>query len=339
MTAKIHNLSPRILLAAPFLIMLFLVGLTRTAAFAGNATQLSTAILLDFLITIPVLHYFLIRKREDIPNITAISMMILGLIVAGFVLPIEQQGLLNSIKTIAIPLAEVGLLGYVIIKARKIVLEYRKGDRTGDSFDAIREACKQALPGKLGGLFATEIGVFYYLFFARKQERKAGEYSYFEKSGIKLVVIVFLFLAIAEVGIAHLLLERWSVTVAWVTTFFGTYACLQIMALLRSMDKRLIFLDTDNRSLHLRYGFFAQSSIPLDDIVEVEDTKKSLPQDNSIIQFSPLGLLDNHNLIIRLKNPNQIEKAYGIIKEYENIAIYVDEKDEFIAALNAQAKN
>ena len=90
-------------------------------------------------------------------------------------------------------------------------------------------------------MLASEIAVFYYLIFANsKVSLEMNEYSYYKKNGIKTVIAVFLGLVFIETGIVHILVERWNNTLAWIFTFLGLYTVLQIVALLRSMNKRPI---------------------------------------------------------------------------------------------------
>lgn len=84
-----------------------------------------------------------------------------------------------------------------------------------------------------------------------------------------------------------------------------------------------------NRKLLLRYGFFAEANISLDEILRIEVSSKDLPEDKSIVRFSPLGEIEGHNIIIHLKNENKFKSLYGFSKKYTSIAFTVDKKQEF----------
>ena len=281
--------------------------------------------------------YFLLIRKKEIPKITVASVFVICVLVASAVLPMEHQHLLTQIKTIAIPLVEIGIIAFVSIKARRIIKSLKKNkNQHVDFFDALLIVCSTALPNRIGKVLATEIAVVYYTFsFSNKKTITDNEFTYFKKSGIKTTVWVFIFLIFVETGVTHLLVERWNATVAWVLTFLSLYACLQVFALLRSMDRRLIFINKEEEVLNLKYGFFNQTVIPFDQIENVEINRRSLPADNSVVQFSPLGLLDTHNLIIRLKNEHVLNRIYGIEKKYEAVAIYVDEKEKFVGEIKA----
>jgi len=318
----------------PLLILTFLIGLTQSALYLNSPNPLTVGIVLDFLVTIPFVYALIIWKR-DIPKFTILSVLIICIIIASFVIPVEQQGLLTTIKTILVPLIEVGLIGFVAWQARSIFKEYKETkNQKLDFFELITEACNRAIPGKVGTLLATEIAVIYYVFFVRsKEEKQPNEYTYFKRSGIKTVVGVVLAIAFCELVVMHLLLHQWNATVAWVLTFFSGYACLQIIALLRSMNSRLFSIDASNRLLKLKYGFVNYTTIPIDLISDIRFHRRSLPDDKKTIKLSPLDLLDSHNIVIDLKEEHTLHRIYGLKKQFTSIAIYVDEKDQFVEEL------
>lgn len=322
------------LFCIPLLILFFLIWLTQSSLYLSNPNPLTIGIILDFLITIPFIYALIIWKRE-VPKFTILSVLIVCTIVASYIIPSEQADLLNSIKMLLVPAIEIGILGFVIWQAWSIRKEYKENKHQKlDFFELMTKACSRSLPGRVGVLFATEIAVIYYAFFApSKRELEVSEYTYFKKSGIKTVVVVILCMALVELFVVHLLVHSYYPTVAWVLTFFSAYACLQIIALLRSMNSRLFIIDEANNQLKLKYGFLNHTNIPLDKIKEIRLHRRTLPDDNTIIPLSPLDVLDSHNIIIDLKEEHTLNRMYGLTSEFMSIAIYVDEKDRFVEHL------
>jgi len=151
-----------------------------------------------------------------------------------------------------------------------------------------------------------------------------------KKNGIKSVIVIFMFIIAIETLAVHLLIEQWSNKAAWILSFVSLYTCLQIWALIKSMDRRPSFIDYENRLLTLRYGFFN---------VTVIADKRTLPNDKSIIQFSPLGMIDTHNLVLSLHENHIIDSVYGFTKEYKKLAILIDEKERFIKEIQSIIEN
>lgn len=333
MKKSIHHYL--VVFGLPMLLLAFLIILVNSSIFQTNPAELSIGVTLDFIITIPLIYFLLIRKKE-IPKITVASVFVVCVLLASVVLPMEHQNLLTQIKIIAIPLVELCIVGFVLMKARRIIGDLKKNKNQAiDFFDALKVACSAALPSRIGNVLATEIAVVHYAFnFLGKKEKTENEFTYFNKSGIKATVWVFIMLIFVETGVTHLLVERWNVTVAWVLTFLSLYTCLQVFALLRSMDHRLISINEEKGILNLKYGFFNQAVIKIREIEQVEINRRSLPEDKSIVQFSPLGMLDTHNIIIRLKSEHVLNRIYGLEKKYTAIAIYVDDKERFVEEIN-----
>lgn len=74
----------------PILLLLFVVGLTQTQIFQTAPQAFSNAILLDLLVTIPLVYFLIIRNRA-VPRITVLSTFVLGIVVASFIIPVESK--------------------------------------------------------------------------------------------------------------------------------------------------------------------------------------------------------------------------------------------------------
>ncbi|MFT7589068.1 MAG: hypothetical protein ACI959_001282 [Limisphaerales bacterium] len=295
------------------------------------------ALTLDFVITLPIVWYFSIRKTK-IPKLTVVTAFILGMLLASFLIPKEEQYLLNQIKTFVFPLVELGVSGFVLYAARKTMLAYQKENtRKADFFSAIQSAAAQMMPAKIAGAFATEIAVFYYAFnFKKAAALQEFEFSYHKKNGIQILLYTFIFLAIIETGILHMLLIRWNPIVAWVLFGISTYSCLQLFALIRSIPKRPVVVNCSEKTVHLKYGIFGQSEIAFAKIDRFELTRRTAPEGSGIVSLSPLGPLSSHNLIIHLKEEATLSGIYGIKKQYKSITLYLDKPQTFSQTIEDQ---
>jgi len=315
----------------PILIVLFLAVIPRISSFQNSAEELSLGILLDFLITIPVLFYFIIRKT-NIPKITIIYSFIGGLTLASFIIPTDYHQLLSKVKYISIPLIEIGIVSMLIYKMSRLGKSLNR--TTGDDFyDRLLHACDEVFPNRIGKILATEIAVIYYLFVPKNKKTKTNlEFTYFKKSGIKLILSTFLFLISIETIVVHLLVSKWNMTLAWVLSIIGIYTMIQVFAIMRSMNKRLINIDYESNSLKLRYGFGSQTIIPFHSISSIEKTQKYFDR-KSHICLSLFDILDSKNIVIYLNEEKRLQKIYGIEKQYKSISIFIDEKDVFVSRI------
>ena len=315
------------LFSIPFLLIASLVLLSQSALFLSNPEILSHAITLDLILTVPFVYFLIIRKK-DTPKITIASMFVLGIVIAGLIIPTQNQFVLQQVKTFVFPVVVV----FLVFKTHQTRQHFKLQKKNNpDFYTALKISCKAILPERVGALLATEIAVIYYSFFSWKQrDLAANEFSYYKKSGIQLLVSTFIFLIFIETFAMHLMLQLWNHTVAWILTALSLYTCLQFFALIRSMSKRPVFIDVTNRKLFLRYGFFSEATIPFDDIQQIEANTRPLPTDKSILQFSPLGQLDKHNIILHLKSENTLQRIYGMKNQFTSLAIYIDEREQFI---------
>ena len=319
------------------LVLFFVTILTRLPAFQLQPTEFSLAITLDLLVTIPLLYYLAIKDRE-IPKITVASAAIIGLLLATLIIPREHQASLDTIKVFAIPCLELGILGFVFFKARTIyqTIQSKQGQVKIDFYDLAVVSCCEVLPKRFGRALATEIGVFYYAFFPLSTSFiQKDSFTYHSKNKIRSTIGALLFVILIEAVTIHLIVHPGAPKVAWALAFLSIYTALQVLALIRSIPKRPILIDSKNNVLILRYGFICEAIIPFSNIESIELHTRSLPDKSHIVQFSPLGILDSHNLIVHLKEEDTFHRMYGLRKRYSSLAVYVDQKENFKEALNS----
>jgi len=250
-------------------------------------------------------------------------------VIGSYFLPKENQLYLSLFKTWVLPIIEISILVFIVIKARRTIQTY-KGltNKTSDFYSAVKTVCSDIMPRKVVVPVATEVAVIFYGFINwKKRILKHNEFSYHHKSGSPALLGVLILIIAVETVAIHLLLERWNVVVAWVLSGLSIYTAIQLFGLARSLSQRPIAITLD--SLLLRYGFLNESEIPLTDIDIVELSRKSLDKDKLTVKLSPLGELESHNVIIHLNKENELRGMYGIRKTFRKIGLYVDKPTEF----------
>lgn len=317
----------------PLLLLGILILLMKSSFLNGNDT-LNFAITADLLLTVPFVYFLLIRKSK-IPNTTVIPVMIIGLLVGSYFLPQESQTYLSIFKTWALPVIEISILTFVIIKVRRTVKTYKElKSATPDFYDSLKKGCGEILPKKLVLPFATEVAVFYYGFINWKtRETNDDEFTYHKKSGTPALFYAFILIIAVETVALHFLLARWSIVAAWILTALSVYAAIQVFGFAKSLSKRPISIN--KYSLTLKYGILNEVDIPFSDIDKVELSRKSLEKEELTKTLSPLGELESHNVIIHLKKENELVGLYGMKKRFNLLGLHIDEPKEF----NERMKN
>jgi len=317
-----------ILFGIPILMILAMVLIARSSIFILNPNKLALGITLDLLLTIPLIYFLLIRNTS-IPKTTIVPLMIIGLIIGSIILPSENQYYLTLFKIWVFPVIEMTMIGFVIFNIRKAIKKFKKNKAyTFDFFSTLKETCYEILPKKAVIPVVTEIAVFYYGFiYWKKRNLNKNEFSYHKNSGTISLLVAIIFIIGIETVAFHFLLLKWSDTAAWILTFLSIYSAIQIFGFLKSIIKRPISIE-DNK-LKLRYGILSEVTIDLNEIETIELTSKEIEFNKETRKLSPLGELESHNVVIRLKKENTLSGLYGIKKKFTVLAFYIDNKQEF----------
>ena len=321
----------------PLAMLLGLVILAQKVSFTDLPKEFMLGLTIDVLITVPVVHYLLIRKTGK-SKLTVFTFFVLGLVLASIFIPVEGQFYLNHFKHWVLPLVELTVLTVVIRKVRILSREFKTSKGDLDFYSALSRATKEVLPEPLPRFFTSEISMFYYGFFAwKKKATLENEFSYHRKTGTGSILGVFVFLIGLETFPFHLLISRWNEVVAWVITIISIYTALQLLGILRSIARRRIRLGENE--LHLNYGIMADVSIPYAAIVSVEEQNKGLKFDKEIRQLCPFGELEKYNLVIKVSETMTIKGMYGLNKSFTTLALFVDEKEKFVNELTRSSTN
>ncbi|RBW59420.1 hypothetical protein DS884_06685 [Tenacibaculum sp. E3R01] len=311
----------------PLLMILSLIVMVKSSFFTPN---LSPFVIIDFLITIPLVHFFLIRKKE-ISKKSIITVLILGFVISNYILPKENLEVLSRIQVVLIPLLETSLLVYIIITVRKSAKEIRKNnDATLDFFDQAQQVCTKILPSKAGIILATEIAVIYYsLLNWKKRQYDDLEYTYHKEGTAISLVLGFLLVVIIEMFVTHTMMKQGNINGSLVLGILSAYTALQVIAVMKSLSKRPCYIDTEKKQLILKFGILSKAAIPFENIEKIEISSKELPEKTTIKYFSPFGNSLGHNLVVHLKNEILFNSFYGFTKKATSLAIFIDQKVEF----------
>ncbi|WP_103867010.1 hypothetical protein [Aquimarina sp. I32.4] len=311
----------------PLLLFLSMILITKSEVFETNTNMLSIGITADLLFTIPII-YFLLIKKINVPRTTTVPLFVLGLFIAFYIIPKEHQALLHWVKNWIFPFVELGVIIFILYKARKVIQRFKTNAKYEvDFFSVLKDTSLEILPKKIAVFLAMELAVIYYGFiFWKKRDLTDNEYTYHKNSGTISLLLAFILVIGIETSVIHILLSKWNITVAWVASSLSIYSGIQIFGFLKSILKRPFVIDGDK--LHLRYGILSETTVYINDIESIEVTTK-LITDPSIKKLSPLGELESHNMILSLKEENTLIGLYGTQKRYKKIAFFVDDKDRF----------
>ena len=290
-----------------------------------NQHIISYGIIVDLLITAPLAYLFLIRNKP-IAKFTVLRVILLGIIASGFMLKTESNQLMSILKQWVVPMIEAVIFLIIIRKfylANKITKTLNSGsiDFLSHSRVLLSETFGSA---KIGAVIATEVSMFYYAFFSKKNKKNSDElhFTSYKNNGIIAVFYAFMMAIIVESLAMHFLLMPVSSLFAWVLTGLSLYTCVQLFAHIRAITARVIKIDDHTLELHM--GLAADAEIHLSNIKSIEIiTKESIEKD--VVKISLLKKLEPQNMMIELHEAVEITKSYGIKRYSKRISFFVDE--------------
>jgi len=338
MTHAANNAKSIFLLSIPFLLFICVLFVARSSQFIEHSQSLSTYLILDLLLTIPLI-YFLIVRRTKIPNTTVIPVVFIGLITGYYALPIEEHYYLDIFRKFGVPVIELSVLAFVIWKVRKAIQVFRSNNNPdSDFYTVLRRTCREIVQGRMADFLVSEISVLYYGFLNwKKPHLGENHFTYHKKSGSPALFGALIFIIFVETIAVHLILLQWSYWAALILSILSVYTGFQLLGFGRSLSQRPIILDEDR--LVLRYGILNESVIKIKEIESLELTRKTLKFDNEVRKFSLLGELESHNVVIKCRLPQVMKGIYGITKSYSTLALHVDEKERFVEEVRRIIEN
>jgi hypothetical protein len=309
--------------------------IVRSTAFADNTDLLSLAVTLDLVLLVPGV-YFLLVVSLGWRKLTVIPVFVLSLVSAHLLLPESGEGYLKYVELALAPI-ELFALVYVTIKVRQIRKGYREARAPEMEFQEILEGVLEKIIDhpRVAKILATEVSFVHYGLFAwRKRPRYTTTdeiFTYDQKSGLGLIVGVFMVLIAIEVPVLHYFIALKFPVLAWIVTALGLYGMVFILADFNACRWRPIRVMGGR--LRLMTGLRWRCTIPLSEIERVEANTFDIEDKEWLLNATVIG---NQNLIVYLKNMHTASGIYGFNKDFNRVAVTVDEPSKLAAALSPQ---
>lgn len=337
MTFSNNFLSRKFPFLIPFSLFVSTVLIIQFSNYIENKA-VALAVTIDLLIAIPLIYFFLIRKTS-VRNTTVIPVIVLGLLIGSVFIPESSSEYLNLFKTYILPVFEITVITYIIIKVRSLIKIYKNSNEVNsDFFSLLKKTCSGFLPGRLAYLFATEFVVIYYGFFKWHSEPlKKNEFTYHKNNGLFSLLYTFLFIIALETFLIHILVDQWSSTMAWIFTGLSIYTLLQIFGFAKSLEFRRIYFDKEK--LYLRSGILGEVDIPISEIESIKILSEKIELNTYTKSLSPFYNIEKPNIILKVKNEHILKGLYGIEKKFYNLIFYLDKPEKFNTEINNILKN
>lgn len=325
-----RNILPFLLTAAAVLTCSWYI--VQSEAFAQRPDLMAFASTVDLTLIIPVAYFLFIRKTK-IPKVTIIPVFVLSMVAAYQIIPNENHQTLDYLK-LALPIFELGVMSIMIWNIRKTFLAYKaqkRSVRRQGFLETVHQAAAKAYgPGAFANVLATEVSMFHYAIIGwnpMKEAPKGQQYTYHKDNGYTAFFAVAIFAVVVETAVLHLLLMQWSLTAAWILTGLSIYSLFFVIGDFNAIRKRPIYLSDE--AIKVRVGFRWRMDIPFE---MIESITLRTP-DKEKEEFANLILAGEANVAIKLKEEMTAEGLYGIKKRLDRLAIHIDDKHGFKAAV------
>ena len=328
--------APAPVLAAPLACALAVLGLVlalHAPTPARGASVLPVAVLFDFTFTVPLLWWWLaVRGRgassRSLAFVFAASMLAAHVLV-GHRTPVTSAWL-------AIVAGAIELVVLV-----RIALALRAARRTpGADFPALATAAAASLLGHNAASRAVA-GELSFLAYAlagpwRRPVEGAGRFSHQRELGRGSLVAGIVMVIAMEMGAVHAALVRTHPRVAWTITLSSLWAVLWFFGDYQALRLRRSTLA--DGVLRLRVGLRASADVRVADIVTVRSGRLGdLPRAGDLLCAYPKPA--EPNVLLELAEPVAAFGFYGWPHRVARIALAVDERERFLAALERARVN
>jgi hypothetical protein len=314
--------------AISLLIVSFDIVLVQTPLFHDHIHLLTAAIALDLVVVLPLLLYFLVYRSRQKSFISILPLALIGYLVLLAFMPSSSHGLLQIVKYVLIPLE----LLFVCLKSYELSLALRRSSfQKGDPIHSLRGLINETFgTSKLAAMIVHELSVAYYAVFAWRKRAavhpNASSFSYHNKSGGLIPLLILVKILLLEGIVFHLLLMQWLPLAAWLFTLGNVYVLMLLLADFRAMRLNPVLLSP--AQLTLRYGLKLAARVNTDLLASAASVSSAqLTKENLKKACTPPAT--EPNIVIHFKQSITVTRMFGMQETVNQLYLYLDEPDNF----------
>lgn len=295
---------------------------------------MATGLLLDMVITFPVVYYFLIIRPLKLRKWSIMLVISLCCIAAYIILPGHQRSYIIQLRKLTVVI-ELGVLVYGMRKIKKIRTEYKLlqttfPDVAYNLYKSMATVFGHSLYVKIA---ASELTILRFGLLCWKKPRPIPidsiRYTVYKESNYPLLFGVILFACMIEITGLHLLLLHYSKIAALVVSIMSLYGTIFIVSDLSAILKSPVLIMDDK--LLLRTGLRWRTIIVKNNIASLEKIKDSYQPDSDC--FKGGVLKSGVNILFTFKHPVNIERLYRKPVSVYKLIMNIDRAEDFIAEL------
>ncbi|GAA4378175.1 hypothetical protein [Hymenobacter koreensis] len=331
-----YNYRPALWFAGLLLALLFVERLITLQPQFALQPALPAAVTFDLLAGIPLLFYFFIVRRYRLPVTTVVGAFGGALALGYYLIPAGQQQYLGWARQ-SLVLLEAGVLVVAVANLRRLVRAYAEAARRSADFVENLNAAFAAVFRRSMAPLVSEVVMFRYALLGwwARPEVGAGQraFSNHRDSGFLALVITCCALSVIETAAMHMLVSRWNATAAVVVLVLDVYTLVFLLAHLRAVMLRPATLE--NGQLLVRIGFAWRFAVPVQAVVHADELRDTPEPDKLTLNLAKL-LFTAPNVRLTFAESVTITGLYGIRRQTKQVALYVDDRAEFLRQLRTK---
>lgn len=301
--------------------------------------------ILDFLITIPLLCYFIfLHKKYSLKYILPI--IVVSYFLGSFIISNQYLHQFSFMKWFTFGaeglfiLVELSIFFRVAKKVPQLVAAW-KVIRPAEPYFliAFQRTCHKVLgQNKMMELLSMDLSMFYYGLFSWRNKQDFDSQRHFtyhlQTSYIAFVIMMIHAMVIETIGF-HFLLHQWNPSLAWVLFILNFYGVFFFLGDIQAV--RLCPIRLDEKNMLLQIGLKKRIEIDYSLIEEIRPyqyqklTKKEKKQvfQATLTEFFPV----EPQFELVLKEKVQASFAFGIKKSFSTVYIRLDDPQSFAQKL------
>ncbi|AZU61913.1 beta-carotene 15,15'-monooxygenase [Neobacillus mesonae] len=296
------------------------------------------ASMIDLAVVAPILLMAWKRKLEWKNLIIGIAG---GLILVRFLIPMEYLAPFEAVTWIGFAV-EGGLLLLefllivTIVKFVPKLIRSVKSSSLPVTFAFSKAVDEQMKPHPLIRIICSEMLMFYYAFatWRKKTPTSTNEFTLHQKSSLIAMQIMLIHAVVLETVGLHWFFHEKSIILSIVLLILNLYTVLFFIGDIQAVRHNPIVLSDEK--LYLSLGLMKRMEIKWTEIENLIENPEQLKQklSKNTIDFIARDFDEVHpDVILKLKQPSPVTLIMGMKKEFDQVAIRVDEPLEFKALL------
>ena len=231
-------------------------------------------------------------------------------------------------------MVEVVFIIYALYNIKKIITIYRKDTQIYYyPSDKVESVLTQVYgERKILSVLVSEFMVFYYALFGwfikESSFTNSLKFTYHKETMYSIFFWVLFILMVIETPIVHYFLSLWNENVAWVVTGLTIYGMVWFIGDYKAIKHYPIRV-TKNY-LFIRIGLRIRIDIKLTNIDSISSSVKEEEKEDYENALLMTKLVSESNVYLVFKEKVKIKGLFGMEKEIDKVALYVDEPSRLI---------